>query len=136
MSVDAPSVPPALKAAYGLCLVAAVLMLLAAFAALSDLPRATGSTLRLNLGIIGGVNLLAALGIAAVMPRLRTPGGVGLGARRVLACGGAASIAVSVLGLVTQTVGVAILAHVIVLAFALLALYRPAVTTFLRGARR
>ncbi|WPF68888.1 hypothetical protein [Corynebacterium sp. 21KM1197] len=135
MSVDDRSVPPALKAAFGLCLVAAVLMLLAAFAALSDLPRATGTTIRLNLGVVGGVNLLVALIMAAVVPRLRTPGKAGLGARRALALGGAASIAVSVLGLVTQTVGVAILGHVIVLAFAMLALYRPAVSAFLRAAR-
>lgn len=135
MSVDDRSVPPALKVAYGLCLVAAVLMLLAALLALGDLPRATSATIRVNLGIVGGVNLLAALTVAAMAPRLRTPGQTGRRARRWLAMSSAASIAVSVLGLVTQTVGVAILGHVIVLAFALLAVYRPAVTAFVRGER-
>ncbi|KQB87308.1 hypothetical protein [Corynebacterium lowii] len=134
MSADSSSqVPGALRVAYWLSVAGAVLMLLSAFIALSDISQATEGSVRVNLGVVGGTNLVAGVLVASFAAHLSKPGKPGLRARRIVAAAITASIAVSVLGLITQAVGVAILLHVIVLAFAALAMFRPAASDFLRG---
>ncbi|MDK8450341.1 hypothetical protein [Corynebacterium mastitidis] len=129
-------VPGAIKAAYGLSVAGAVLALLSALVALTDAPQAEGAIVRVNLWAVGATNAASGLVVAALAPRLRRAGSRGIRARRGLAAACAASVVVSVLGLIVQAVGVAVLLHVIAFALGLLAMFRPAATTFLRGSSR